>query len=129
MTSVAIYYFIRTIFFTDETISMFCGVLVAIMVAWISAAQVRFRAWYGSVRVKCAQNLPRCCCCVTCDYIAVCTQLLAPMTQASTTLLHAFMLDEEMFMHSREERYASKELHTWVDTFGGEFTPHYELEM
>jgi hypothetical protein len=51
----------------------------------------------------------------------VSAQFLAPLTQAPTTLLQCYMLDEELFLHNDNERYAEKEMHAWVSTYGGEY--------
>jgi hypothetical protein len=52
----------------------------------------------------------------------VAAQFLAPLVQAPQTLLQCYMLDEELFLHNDNERYAYPELHTWVATYGGDFT-------
>ena len=40
-----------------------------------------------------------------------------------------YMLDEEMYSKSSEGRFAEKEMHAWVDTFGGEFTDYTDLSI
>ena len=57
------------------------------------------------------------------------SQALAPMTQSSTTLLQSFMLDEEMFLHSPDQRYAEKEFHTWVDSYGGDWATYTQVTI
>ena len=52
----------------------------------------------------------------------IAAQFLAPLVQAPQTLLQCYMLDEELFLHNENERYTYPELHTWVATYGGDFT-------
>jgi hypothetical protein len=47
-------------------------------------------------------------------------QFLAPLSQAPSTLLQCYMIDGEYFQHNPQERYTEKEMHAWVDTYGGE---------
>jgi len=51
----------------------------------------------------------------------IAAQFMAPLSQASTTLLQCYMLDEELFLHNANERFAEKEMHAWVATYGGDF--------
>jgi len=57
------------------------------------------------------------------------SQFFAPFTQAAPALLQSFMLDEELFFHNSDQRYAEKALHAWVDTYGGEFSLSYDVDM
>jgi len=52
----------------------------------------------------------------------IAAQFMAPLSQASTTLLQCYMLDEELFLHNANERFAEKEMHAWVATYGGDFS-------
>lgn len=49
------------------------------------------------------------------------SQFLAPLSQAPSTLLQCYMIDGEYFANSPTERFAEKEMHAWVDTYGGEY--------
>ena len=51
----------------------------------------------------------------------VAAQFLAPLSQASATLLQCYMLDEELFLHNENERFAEKGMHSWVAMYGGDF--------
>ena len=52
----------------------------------------------------------------------IAAQFMAPLSQASATLLQCYMLDEELFLHNANERFAEKDMHAWVASFGGDFT-------
>lgn len=64
-------------------------------------------------------------CCVTSWIIT--SQFLAPLTQAPSTLLQCYMIDEEYFAHDAPSRFAEKEMHTWVDTYGGEHASYTDV--
>lgn len=51
----------------------------------------------------------------------IASNFMAPLTQASTALLQCYMLDEELFLHNSNERYADKILIAWIAAYGGEF--------
>ena len=38
-----------------------------------------------------------------------------------TALLQCYMLDEELFLHNSNERYADKVIIAWIAAYGGEF--------
>lgn len=50
------------------------------------------------------------------------SQFFAPLGQASSTLLQCYMLDEELFVYNDNERYAEKMMHSWMNTYGGDFS-------
>ena len=66
-------------------------------------------------------------CCITSWIIT--SQFLAPLTQAPSTLLQCYMLDEEYFSHDPGSRFAEKEMHTWVDTYGGEHATYTDMVL
>ena len=51
----------------------------------------------------------------------IASNFVAPLTQAPSALLQCFMLDEELFLHNTNERYADKLLRAWVAAYGGDF--------
>jgi len=56
-------------------------------------------------------------------------QFLVPMTVAPVALLQCYMLDGEYFAHKSTERFAEKEFHAWVDTYGGEFATYTDMVL
>jgi hypothetical protein len=55
----------------------------------------------------------------------MCSQFVAPLTQAPSALLQCYMLDGEFY--KSDARFAEKEMHAWVDTYGGEYEPYSDL--
>jgi hypothetical protein len=51
----------------------------------------------------------------------IASNFMAPLTQAPTALLQCYMLDEELFLHNSNERYADKVIIAWIAAYGGEF--------
>mmetsp|Transcript_43606 Transcript_43606/g.88169 ORF Transcript_43606/g.88169 Transcript_43606/m.88169 type:complete len:138 (+) Transcript_43606:35-448(+) len=69
------------------------------------------------------QGISMTCSCLVCALTSwvVSSQFLAPFVQAPTTLLQCFMIDGEFFASNSAGRFAEKEMHAWVDTYGGEY--------
>jgi hypothetical protein len=56
-------------------------------------------------------------------------QFLVPLFVAPATLLQCYMLDGEFYAHKSTERFAEKEFHAWVDTYGGEFATYTDMVL
>jgi hypothetical protein len=69
------------------------------------------------------QGISMSCACLVCALTSwvISSQFMAPLSQAPTTLLQCFMIDGEFFAANSAERFAEKEMHAWVDTYGGEY--------
>lgn len=50
------------------------------------------------------------------------SQFFAPLGQGTSTLLLCYMLDEELFLYNDSERFAEKNMHAWINTYGGDFS-------
>ena len=60
---------------------------------------------------------------------AMSSQFIAPISMAPSTLLQCYMLDEEYFRHNSAGRFSEKEMHAWVDTYGGEFATYTDMVL
>lgn len=58
-------------------------------------------------------------------------QFMAPISQAPSALLQCYMIDEEYAAAKGglAQRFAEKELHAWVDTYGGEHATYTDMVL